>query len=279
VATVPIPAWRRDVATISLGRRLAASDGSVWVLGTAAPENPEYGASPVRTAVWHLDPGTNRITGPIRLEGLAPRSLAAAGGAAWLVDGRRLVRIDPGAPAPVPVVDLGENMTFASLAAGAESLWIAQQVVRRIALATGRVTAVIPIPIKYGPLDLAVHPDGVWLSGSRGMYGPLLLVRIDPATNAIEGGPLTLPSAAGPAPWVRLATDGSALWALSGYPHGQEAWLVRIDTVRNRMASVIDVGARAHAKSMQATGVAVAAGAAWVARGNVLEKLSQEPNE
>jgi hypothetical protein len=45
------------------------------------------------------------------------------------------------------------------------------------------------------------------------------------------------------------------------------------------VASVIDLGARVHAKSLPATGVAIAAGTMWVARGSVLEKLPVEPDQ
>jgi hypothetical protein len=149
-------------------------------------------------------------------------------------------------------------------------------VVQRIAAATGQVVATIPIWTPYGPVDVAVHRDAVWAAGPRETHGSVVLHRIDTATNAVVGAALTVPA---PVPLVRLGTDGTALWAFSGGPHFREAWLVRIDTARNQVASVIDLGARVHAKSLPATGVAIAAGTMWVARGSVLEKLPVEPDQ
>jgi virginiamycin B lyase len=163
----------------------------------------------------HLDPVTNAVDGRWPLPAGAA-AVRAGLGSVWVTisDTGGLLKIDPADPRTSRAIAVGGGPRF--LAIGEDSVWVMNQAdgtVSRID-ASGTVVATIDVsdvPIRGG--DIAVGGGSVWVRTEQD-----LVVRIDPATNAIDRryGP---PSGSGSvavddtAAWV-TAHDTSSLWRL-----------------------------------------------------------------
>jgi hypothetical protein len=167
----PEPAEPKVIATLRVAdglSSLAPGFGSVWA------------ADPIRGEILRIDPGTRRVAARIPVRGDA--RVATGAGAVWAIAGDlqysgdkgpvRLLRIDP----------------------------TTNRVVARIPLRT-------PAGASFGPVDLQIGGDAVWVVGVGGA------LRIDPRQNeadrfvplADEGGDVTR----------GVVADGDSVWMLT----------------------------------------------------------------
>ena len=126
--------------------------GSLWVAGDA-----------LGRTVWRIDPRTHAVVATIPLP-FVPAGLTVGEGAVWVTSllGDTVARIDP-----------ARTGSSGRCASGAEreaptgygSLWVANSVdgtVSRIDPKTNRIVATIPVG--HEPGDIAVGPEGVWVT-------------------------------------------------------------------------------------------------------------------
>jgi DNA-binding beta-propeller fold protein YncE len=135
-------------------REMAVGDGSLWVLGDARDRR-----------LWRLDARTGRVLATIRL-GFPPRSVAVAGGAAWITDGLHdtVVPVDgrtnrPGAPLRV-------GRGAAGIAADGDAVWIADALdgtLTRVDARRRRVAGTVRVG--GAPHEVGVGDGAVWAAG------------------------------------------------------------------------------------------------------------------
>jgi YVTN family beta-propeller protein len=218
VAARRAPALPRRGATVRIGsvgpQAIAAGPTALWVLTREQPIHPAAPWEGTRASVLALDPRTGAVRTRITLRGEA-RGLAAGVDGVWVAVGR-------------------------PLAQGSE-----QGVVVRID-ATGHVEAVVPTG--RWPSALAVGKRAIWAVNTAPFFKRGTLVRIETATNRVDGRPIPL----GPAPSGAAVGDGS-VWVADAI----EGTVRRIDPRRRRTVAVIDVGSEPY-------GVVFAAGSVWV---------------
>lgn len=163
LATIPL-----EVDGIMEEGSVAAGEGGVWVVSTS-------------NELVKVDPATNEVVGmwPLPIGAAAVR---AGLGSLWVTvsTADQLLRIDPADPTTQTPIDVGAYPRF--LALGEDAVWVMNQrdgSVTRVA-ADGSVITTIDVspPINGG--DIAVGGGSVWVQP-----GGDLLVRIDPATNAV----------------------------------------------------------------------------------------------
>jgi virginiamycin B lyase len=191
------------IRAIQAESSIAAGEGGVWLVS-------------VDHELVRVDPITNRADPDVWP--LPEGAAAARAGLGWLwvtvslTD--TLLRISPADPKTSQAIKVGDGPRF--LAIGEDSVWVMNQGAGSISRvdAGGAVVASIPVsdvPIRGG--DIAVGGGSVWVRIEQD-----LVVRIDPATNAVTAryGP---PSGSGSvaadadAVWVS-AHDTSSLWRL-----------------------------------------------------------------
>jgi YVTN family beta-propeller protein len=166
--------------------------------------------------------------------------------------GHSVARIDPqtNKVAGRPVVT---GASPQSLAVGGGSLWVANHdagTVTRIALASGKVVADIPVPSE--PHRVAYGAGAAWV----GNWHDNSVSRIDPATNRVVGAPIPI----GAHHAGNLAVGAGGVWVTSDYrpeAAAEDVVVVRIDPQANRAVETIAVGGHP-------IDVAVAAGGVWV---------------
>jgi YVTN family beta-propeller protein len=214
VTALHAPASPRQGTTVRIGstgpRAIAAAPGALWVLTRERPINPVTPWTGTRAALLRLDP----VTGAVRT--------------------RMNVR--------------GE---MRGLAANEDTVWVAaarsnKAVVLRIDPKTKRVMA----SARTGtwPAALAVDNRGVWAVNAAPFYKRGTLVRIDAATNRLDGRAVPL----GRAP-SGIAVGAGAVWVADAL----EGTVRRIDPERRRVVATISVGSQPYA-------LAFAAGSLWV---------------
>ncbi len=151
---------------------IAASDTAVWVT--------DYEGE----AVARVDPGLHRVVALLRDVPRGPAGIAITPGAVWVSHGGSdaVTRIDPETNRVVATIPAGRRPLPVVAAFG--SIWTHSEVsgtVVRIDPRTNAVAATIeasPPAGREGLDDIAITPDGVWISSVD-------LVRVDPATNRI----------------------------------------------------------------------------------------------
>src|SRR3954447_10197249 len=94
-------------------REMAVGDGSLWVLGDARDRR-----------VWRLDAHNGKVLATIPLA-FPPRSVAVAGGAAWITDGLHDTVVPVDAATNRPGAPLRVGRGAAGIAADGDTLWIA----------------------------------------------------------------------------------------------------------------------------------------------------------
>ncbi len=220
VAALRAPTAPKQARAVRLGsvgpRAIAAASHALWILTREKPIDPTSPAlAPyARGVLLRLDPASGRIEVRIRVAGNM-RGLAAAAGSVWVAAAKPL---------------------SASRSEG---------VVIRIA-ESGRVEATA----RAGtwPAALAVGKRAIWAVNTAPFFKRGTLVRIETATNRVDGRPIPL----GPAP-SGVAVGGGSLWVADAI----EGTVRRIDPQRRRTVAAIDVGSEPY-------GVVFAAGSVWV---------------
>lgn len=134
-------------------REMAIGMGSLWVLGDA-----------LDTRLWRLDARTGRVQAEIEL-GFPPRSIAIAGGRAWVTDNLHdtVVPVDGASGRVLAPIRVARGA--AGIAAAAGSVWVAETLsgtVARIDPASRRVIA----RLRTGglPGEIAGDRSGIWVS-------------------------------------------------------------------------------------------------------------------
>jgi YVTN family beta-propeller protein len=129
----------------------------------------------------------------------------------WVAGFNRVARIDPTTNQVSATIRTPGAGDYSEVAVGEGSVWVtASGLVYRIDPAENAVTATIEVG-EY-PQDIAVAGGWVWVT--RAMAGPGDLVRIDPSTNRVAGGPIDLGYGPGPGPGP-FAYHDDALWVLN----------------------------------------------------------------
>jgi YVTN family beta-propeller protein len=135
-------------------REMAVGAGALWVLGDARDRR-----------VWRLDARTGRVLATIALD-FPPRSVAVAGGAAWITDGLH----DTVVPVDVRTNRAGAPLRVgrgaAGIAADGTTVWVANQLdgtVSRVDARSRRMVATVRTG--GAPRELAVGHGSVWVAG------------------------------------------------------------------------------------------------------------------
>jgi|GEM_PF-6063255 len=126
------PATDRVVARIAVGPaavRVAAGDGSVWVLRSSLNSSDLVEVDPASNRVARTVPLGNS-TGPARAFG---EHLLVAGGAVWVMNQAGILRVDPGSGRVMTVVGADRYGPLSGLATAGGSVWaVAGMVVQQI---------------------------------------------------------------------------------------------------------------------------------------------------
>ncbi len=195
-------------------------------------------------SVAQVDPGSNKVRQKIPAA-IAPRSLALAEGALWVISGAEgdlhrveLDRLDRARRIPV-------GMKATAIAAGAGALWVASEetdTVTRLDPRTGAVVA--PVTVGHAPSALAVGEGAVWVvNRTDGTVS-----RIDPDTNSVSWS-----VGVGHDP-TAVAVGEGAVWVAGG----EDGTVARVDPDGPRKAQRFKVGSSPSA-------LAVAGGSVWTA--------------
>jgi YVTN family beta-propeller protein len=235
VATLRAPASPEQARIVRFGnvgpRAIAATSRALWILTREKSIDPTKATPYARGALLRLHPASGRIEARIRVAGNM-RGLAAVAGSVWVAAARPL--------------------------SGTHS----QGVVIRLDPSTGRVVAVV----RTGtwPAALAAGHGGIWAVNTAPFFKRGTLVRIDTATNRLDGWPVPL----GPGP-SGVAVGAGSVWVGDAI----EGTVRRIDPRQRRTVATIRVGGEPHA-------LVFAAGSLWVtnADGGTVSRIDPAAN-
>jgi YVTN family beta-propeller protein len=179
---------------------IAGAPNALWILTRDRAVDPTKATPFSRGALLLLDPDSGRIKARMRVSGYL-HGLAAAAGSVWIATARPL------------------------------SATRSQGVVLRVDPSTRRIVAVI----RAGtwPAALATGNRAIWAVNSAPFFKRGTLVRIDTATNRLDGPAIPL----GPAP-SGVAVGANSVWVGDAI----EGTVRRIDPARRRAVATIDVG-------------------------------------
>jgi DNA-binding beta-propeller fold protein YncE len=239
------PATDRVVARIAVGPaavRVAAADGSVWVLRS----------SPTSSDLVQVDPATNRVARTVSLGNSTRPAMASgehhllvAGGAVWVMNQAGILRVDPGSGRVTTVMGPDRYGPLSGLAAAGGSVWaVAGMVVQQIRPQDGTI-GWEDAPKELGsmiPSGLAAGAGALWVVGTG------FLARVDPDTRRV----------------VATFRVGHGVGTAADLIAGDERTVVARG---NRVLYLIDPAAnrvRAEVPLPSAGAVAVGAGAIWV---------------
>ncbi len=199
-----------------------ARTAGVWVTNTDL----------TKTAVYRIDPATNKVAATIELDGLS-RGIAADGTDVWLADfgHGKVWRIDAATNKIAATVKVGEAPT--AIAAGFGAVWVAnstQGTVSRIDPAANAVTATIKVTNSLLN-SICMLDNAVWVASVD-----MMVSRIDPATNAVTGRIRVPINPSG------ISGGFGALWA--GDPTGKR--VLRLDPAAMKAAAAIATGNTQH---------------------------------
>jgi YVTN family beta-propeller protein len=135
-------------------REMAVGAGSLWVLGDARDRR-----------MWRLDARSGRVLATIPLA-FPPRSVAVAGGAAWITDGLHdtVVPVDVATNRPGAPVRVGRGA--AGLAGDGTAVWVANALdgtLSRVDTRTRKVVATVRVGGL--PHEVAIGGGSVWTAG------------------------------------------------------------------------------------------------------------------
>ncbi|MDQ3778000.1 MAG: YncE family protein [Actinomycetota bacterium] len=196
-------------------RAVAATPRRLWILVREKPVDPSRPTPHARGLLLRLDPTSGRTERRIGVAGFM-RGLAAAAESVWVAVARPL--------------------------SGTRS----EGVVVRVDGSTGRVAATV----RTGTWPAALAPDetSIWVVNTAPFFRRGTLVRIDRATERVDGRPVAL----GPAP-SGIAVGARSVWIGDSI----EGTVRRIDALRRRTIATIRVGRQPYALTF-------AAGSVWV---------------
>jgi streptogramin lyase len=187
------------------GGNLAVGDGAVWV--DEAMDN----------TVTRIDPQTNKVVATIDANGPSngPTWLSVTPGAVWVGDyyAGEVSRIDPQTDKRVAVPELSNEPGSLAMSYGAGSLWLCDYHrapgLLRLDPATLQVQAQIDVSRNqgFGCVIASAHDDAIWVQAKGHEGNPVLIERIDPATNRVTCA--ATPPGSGDA---SLAADSHGVW-------------------------------------------------------------------
>jgi hypothetical protein len=238
------PATDQVVARIAVGPaavRVAAGDGSVWVLRS----------SPNSSDLVQVDPATNRVARTVPLGNLTMPAMASggyllvAGRAVWVTHRAGILRVDPGSGRVTTVMGSDRYGPLSGLAAAGGSVWaVAGMVVQQIRPEDGTI-GWEDAPKGLGPMipsGLAAGAGALWIVGTG------FLAHFDPDTRRVVAA---LRVGHGVGTDADLAAGDERIVVARG-----KKVLYLIDPAANRV--------RAEVRLPSADAVAVGAGAIWV---------------
>jgi DNA-binding beta-propeller fold protein YncE len=269
---------------------------AAWLAGTdpQVPANPAPAAPVKKFGRPGVDtPGVRIPMARLQPEAVFPYAgfpdWLAVGEYAWVSNAPKgtVARLDPTTNSVREVIDVGRNPAC-GLAVGHGSLWVpccGDNAVRRVDLATGKVTATIATPIAGSEGGIAVGAGSAWICTDRkgelaridaatnkvvaritispGSFGVIyaadrvwvtsteasLLTCVDPSTNAVVDTIRT-----GPAPRFLAAGEG-AIWTLNQ----KDGSVSRIDAKTHKLVATIELGVPGGGGD-----IAVGEGSVWV---------------
>ncbi|CAN5318776.1 hypothetical protein BH20ACT24_BH20ACT24_11720 [soil metagenome] len=187
---------------------LAVTDGAVWVVTGANPEDPsESGPS----GLQRVDPVSRQIVATIGV-GADPVDVALGAGSLWVANGGdgTVSRVDPASETVVATVPVGQ--TPREIVADARGVWVSVGVnepsLVRIDPVTNAVAATLP-----GLTSASIGTTYVWAVGPGAPNGSV--VRVDPTTNQVVDG--SFPLDLSPAYVVTLG-GGGGVWIAKWFP-------------------------------------------------------------
>ena len=216
----------RDISVTDPPTGLAASPGSVWVVGST-PTSPSV-------TVRRIDPRFDNVAGKTRIDNVVPGgagSAATRGADVWVAPSSGLLtRLS--APGLDVVRQIDPNAGPTAVAVGAGAVWVTDSDANSVTRIdpTGLLT---PIPVGHGPSAIAVGAGGVWVADTLDDA----VVRVDPGTRAVTAvipvgrAPTGVAVGAGSV-WVANSGDGTVTRinpttakpmktiAVGGSPHG-----------------------------------------------------------
>ena len=217
---------------------LTLGNGGLWVANT------------VDQSVSRIDLASRKVVHAIPVGGV-PVSLAVGRSGVWVVRRRsdgfpELIKIDPrfDVVGPGRRVVHGEPWAAASVAAGADAVWIAAEAGSLERLDPGGNAITASVDTDNSPTSVAVGAGAVWVGDARGNN----VVRIDPVTKQVIES-ITVGDGAD-----ALAVGAGAVWVADRLAGA----VVRIDPATNSLTTTIPVG-------RSPTGIAVGFGSVWVA--------------
>ena len=236
------PRRRRAVRTVAIGNApdgLAAGGGQLWVAG--------HGRGVGTVTVRKVDERfyTTKLTARIPAASSHTTDLALAGGELWVSPTYGiLTRIDAGTGSHRRAFDTGHQPMV--VAAGGESVWVADTVVDRVTRVDPVSGVTTDIPVGHGPSGVALGQGGVWVT----LREDDSLTRLDPESGAAGKAVRVGREPAG------VATGAGAVWVANS----ADGTVSRVDPETGEVVATITVGASPQ-------DVLVAGGLVWVTVG------------
>ena len=236
------PRRRRAVRTVAIGNvpdGLAAGGGQLWVAG--------HGRGVGTVTVRKVDERfyTTKLTARIPAASSHTTDLALAGGELWVSPTYGiLTRIDAGTGSHRRAFDTGHQPMV--VAAGGESVWVADTVVDRVTRVDPVSGVTTDIPVGHGPSGVALGQGSVWVT----LREDDSLTRLDPESGA-AGKAVRVGREPG-----GVATGAGAVWVANS----ADGTVSRVDPETGEVVATITVGASPE-------DVLVAGGLVWVTVG------------
>jgi YVTN family beta-propeller protein len=261
---------RRPLLLATVGFLLAGGTAAAAVLlsqgggGFPRPSTTPT-LAPKADSLQRIDPKTNRLVATVGLDS-HPTSVAVDQRSVWIthLENGTISEVDP--RTNVVVKESGAGPSPAAVVAGFGSVWTASGSEGTVTQIDARTVAPLHVValLDLDPSLLAVGDGAVWAASSF----PAVVARINPLD-----GSVTAKIRAPTLPLTGLAVGKHAVWVAGGDPTAANYSVSRIDPARNRVVATIPL-------RLGAVGVAVGAGAVWVANslGATLSRIEPAAN-